>query len=163
MMITGQEWLDYSQAAEKLNMAESTVRRYGKQFERFIEYREYMKKRRLSPDSVAMLGRIGEMLTKGYTVAEVREILAQERDGNATPDEVNAARELDESAKHNADIRAIHALIVRERETNAKQAEHIEQMNAALQQMTNTIDQMAEELKRIREQQGRPWYKRWFS
>jgi DNA-binding transcriptional MerR regulator len=153
------EWLDYTQTAEKLNVPESTIRRYGKQFERFIEYREYNRKRRLSPDSVALLARIKELLDNDFTVLEVRNLLTQERDGNMKPEEVATAHEVDTTTTELNAIKAIHALVIRQYE--AEQVARVE-LQAKVEQLTNTVEQMAEELKRIREEQKKPWYKRLF-
>lgn len=156
------EWLDYTQAAEKLNVPESTIRRYGKQFERFIEYREYNRKRRLSPESVALLARIKELLDNDFTVLEVRELLTRERDGTMTPEDVAAAHELDDTSTELTAIKAVHALIIRQAEAEAARDKALREAAERIEKLTKTIDQMAEELKRIREEQAKPWYKRWF-
>lgn len=157
------EWLDYTQAAERLNVPESTIRRYGKQFERFIEYREYNRKRRLSPESVALLSRIKGLLDNDFTVLEVRELLTRERDGNMTTEEVAEAHEGDASTAELNAIKNIHALILRHQESNAEMGRSLQAAAERIEQMNATMEKMAQELKELREQQARPWYKRLFS
>lgn len=156
------EWLDFSQVAERLNVPESTIRRYGKQFERFIEYREYNRKRRLSPESVALLSRVKNLLDNDFTVLEVKELLTRERDGNMTPEQAAEAHRADEETTELNAIKTIHALMIRHQESNVEMAKNLQEATERIEQLTYTMEQMARELKQLKEQQARPWYKRIF-
>lgn len=128
------ELLTMAQIAKQLNLAESTARFYRNRFEEFIPSVGEGRKKRYTHETVEVLRFIAEGFNRNLTAMDIKDGLSRMAAKNIEFEEVTAT-----------------TIAVTQQQTENEQKQHTLQLQIALEQMSTTMQIMANQKEEIAE------------
>lgn len=128
------ELLTMAQIAKKLNLAESTARFYRNRFEEFIPFVGEGRKKRYTHETVEVLRFIAEGFNRNLTAMDIKDGLSRMVAKNIEFEEVTAT-----------------TIAAAQQQTENEQKQHTLQLQIALEQMSTTMQIMANQKEEIAE------------
>lgn len=161
-----EEWRTIAEMAKELNLGETTVRRYTKLFDTYLQKRKLGRATKYSKEAQKTIQDIAELYDQGYGTVEIEDILSRQYskiiDVDNTGGEVVAVDDGDMEVKISSIVNIIK-----------EQQRQIETLKSELEKTQTQITATAEERDKAilvkmreimqekeKERQGLPWWKK---